>query len=88
MHQLCVVYILSHVYVLYRSNENLSDRPVKKINLRFQGSSVGTQKQIVQDVRKGKKQLFNEEIRAQPSDEVSQKMMVVATGGRTFLTVI
>ena len=49
---------------------------------------MGTQKQIVQEGRKGKKQLFNEEIRAQPSDEGSQKMAVVATRGRTFLTVI
>ena len=32
-------------------------------------------------MRKEKKQLFNEEIRAQPSGEVSQKMMVVAIGG-------
>ena len=40
-----------------------------------------TSKQVVQDVKKGKKQLFNEEIRAQPSDEVSHKMMVSATGG-------
>ena len=32
-------------------------------------------------MKKGKKQLFNEEMRAQPSDEVSQKMMVVATRG-------
>ena len=32
-------------------------------------------------MKKWKKQLFNEEIRAQPSDEVSQKMMVVAIGG-------
>ena len=67
--------------MLYRSNENISDRPVKKINLCYQGLPVGTQKQIVQDVKKGKKQLFNEEIRAQSSDEVSQKMMVVAIGG-------
>ena len=32
-------------------------------------------------MRKEKKQLFNEEIRAQPSGEVSQKMMVQATKG-------
>ena len=32
-------------------------------------------------MKKGKKQLFNEEIRSQPFDEVSQKMMVVAIGG-------
>ena len=74
--------------MLYRSNENISDRPVKKSNLRYRGSPVGNQKQIVQDVKKGKQQLFHEEIRAQPSDEGSQKMAVVATRGRTFLTVI
>ena len=49
--------------------------------LRYQGSPVETQKQVVaEDVIKGKKLLFNEENRAQPSDEVSQKNMVVATG--------
>ena len=41
---------------------------------------MGTQKQIVQEGRKGKKQVFNEEIRYQPSDEVSQKMVVAETG--------
>ena len=71
--------------MLYRSIENISDRPVKKSNLRYRGSPVGNQKQIVQDVKKGKQQLFHEEIRAQPSDEVCQKMMVAATGGQNLL---
>ena len=35
----------------------------------------------MQEGRKGKKQLFNEEIRTQVSDEVSQKLVGAATGG-------
>ena len=42
---------------------------------------MGTQKQILQEKRKGNKQLFNEEIRSQASDEVSQKMVVAAPRG-------
>ena len=64
----------------YRSNDNLSDRPVKKINVRFLGSPLETQKPVVQEGRKGKKQLFNEEIRSQVSDEVSQKLVGATTG--------
>ena len=65
----------------YRSNDNLFDRPVKKIHVRFIGSPFGTQKPVVHEGRKGKKQLFNEEIRTQVSDEVSQKLEGAATGG-------
>ena len=40
------------------------------------------QKQLVaQNVKKGKKLLFHEDNRDQPSDEVGQKKMVAATGG-------
>ena len=68
--------------VLNRSLENLSDRPIKKIKLWYQGSPVETQKQVIaQNVKRGKKLLFNEENRAQPSHEVSQKKMLVAIGG-------
>ena len=53
-----------------------------KIKLRYQGSLVETQKQIVpQDMRKGKKLLFNEETKSQPSDKVGQKKLLGASGG-------
>ena len=32
---------LRDVCLFYRSNDNISDRPVKKISLRYQGSPVG-----------------------------------------------
>ena len=45
-----------------------------------------TQKQIVpQNVKKGKKLLFNEETKSQPSDEVGQKKLLGANGGEDFL---
>ena len=64
------------------SFENISDRLIKKIKLRYQGSPVENQKQpVAKNVKKGKKLLFHEDNRDQPSDEVSQKKMVAATGG-------
>ena len=40
----------------YRLLENMSERPVKKIKLRFQGSPMATQKQIdPPNTKKGKK---------------------------------
>ena len=43
---------------------------------------MGSQKQIVHEGRKGKKQLFNEEIRSQASDEFSQKLVGAVPGGK------
>ena len=36
---------------------------------------------VAKNVKKGKKLLFHEDNRDQPSDEVNQKKMVAATGG-------
>ena len=54
---------------------------MKKINVRFLGSPLGSQKTLAQEGRKGKKHLFNEEVRTQVSDEVSQKLVGAASGG-------
>ena len=76
-----LTYIFARPF-LNRSFENLSDRPVKKIKLRIQGSPIETQKQIVpQNMKRGKKLLFNEETKSQPPNEVSQKKLLAATGG-------
>ena len=64
----------------YRSLENMSERPVKKIKLRFQGSPMPNPKQNEPlNTKKGKKLLFNEESNSQSVDMSSQKEL--ATGG-------
>ena len=62
------------------------DRPVKKIKLRYQGSPMETQKQIVpQNIKKGKNLLFNEEPKSQPSaDDVNQKKILAASSGENL----
>ena len=76
-----VSYIFS-LLLLYKSFENLLDRPVKKIKLRYQNSPVEAPIQpITHNLKKGKKLLFHEDIREQPSGEVSQKKMIASVGG-------
>ena len=68
--------------LLNRSFENLSDRPVKKIKLKYQGSPVENPKQLVaHNVKKGKRLFFHEDNREQLSDEDSQKKMATTIGG-------
>ena len=68
--------------LLNRSFENLSNRLVKKIKLKYQNSPVENPKQpVAHNVKKGKKLLFHEDIREQPSDKVRQKKMVATIGG-------
>ena len=75
-----------HTSYLNRSFENLSDRLVKKIKLGYQVSLMETQKQIVpQNMKKGKKLLFNEEPKSQPSaDDVNQKKILAASSGENL----
>ena len=55
---------------------------MKKIKLRIQGSPIETQTLIaLENMKRGKKLLFNEETKSQPPNEVSQKKLLAATGG-------
>ena len=60
----------------------MTERPIKKIKLRYQGSPVATQNtNVLNIVKKGKKLLFNDDSKSQPSDEVSQKKKGADKGG-------
>ena len=60
----------------------MSERPVKKIHLRYQSPPLATQKEhVLANKKKGKKLLFNEDRTEQPFDEVSQKKVLVAIRG-------
>ena len=62
----------------YRSLENMSERPVKKIKIGFQGSPMTTQKQMEPlNTKKGKKLLFNEEPNSQIVDISTQKELAI-----------
>ena len=77
----CLTYVFAYTF-LNRSFENLSDRPVKKIKLRIQGSPIEAQTKVTPEtMKRGKKLLFNEETKSQPHSDVSQKKLVAATGG-------
>ena len=45
---------------------------------------VNKKQPVAWNVKKGNKHLFHKDNRDQPFDEVSQKKMVVATGGEDF----
>ena len=60
----------------------MTERPIKKIKLSYQGSPGETQNtNVLQTVKKGEKILFNKESKSQPSDEVSQKKKGADKGG-------
>ena len=64
----------------------MSERPVKKIWLRYQSPPVASEKQhVFTKTKKGKKLLFSDDIIEHPSDKVSKKKGVAAMGGDNLL---
>ena len=64
----------------------MSERPVKKIWLRYQSPPDTTGKQSVRTKhKKEKKLLFSDDIIEHPSDKVSKKKGVAAMGGDNLL---
>ena len=54
---------------------------MKKIKLRYRNSPEPPKQPFIANLKKGKKLLFHEVIRKQPSNEASQKKLVVDIGG-------